>query len=514
MELIEEKSTIEFRAKLQWALLILGVLYSLTQLALSWRAPILDQYAFRQTQTAISAYWFMKGSAWIAYSTPVLGAPWSIPFELPLYQWLVAVVAQCLPFLTLDQAGRIVSELFFFACAWPLWRITTHYDGTSSLFRTCATLLLFSPIYVFWSRSFMMESAALFFSIWFVAALVDFCARSGLSGFFEMALTGALAACIKITTFVGFSFAGSLIVLYIIYTHRNEIIRSKILIQSAVIATAVALVILSLLTWLYFSDLIKSENLFGGPLTAESLKAWNFGTLKQRESWGIWKAILERAPNEATGTWLVAAVCLLYAIYKVRGKPLLIYLALLMLYLLPFMVFTNVHLIHHYYQYSNSIFLLLATGLVLWQLTKGHPWVGMALLACVISTEVYGYSRYFYVDMTQPNRELQMLLASYIRSHVSEDKVIVGFGLSWSSEVPYYSERRALFVPDSATPDMLAALSSDPSQYVGGMPIGAVIICPNKFADEDATKSDYARLVSALIKDRSPNIVGYCEVFQ
>ena len=29
----------------------------------------------------------------LAYETPVLGKPWSIPMEFPLYQWTVVVVS-------------------------------------------------------------------------------------------------------------------------------------------------------------------------------------------------------------------------------------------------------------------------------------------------------------------------------------------------------------------------------------------------------------------------------------
>ena len=54
--------------------------------------PALDFYAFRQTQTALSAYWLWHDGFRLAYETPVLGAPWAIPYEFPLYQWLVALL--------------------------------------------------------------------------------------------------------------------------------------------------------------------------------------------------------------------------------------------------------------------------------------------------------------------------------------------------------------------------------------------------------------------------------------
>src|SRR5262249_52359859 len=54
--------------------------------------PIADLHQFRQTQTAIAAYWIWRGGPWLAYETPVLGYPWSIPFEFPIFQYLLAAL--------------------------------------------------------------------------------------------------------------------------------------------------------------------------------------------------------------------------------------------------------------------------------------------------------------------------------------------------------------------------------------------------------------------------------------
>ena len=70
---------------------IISYIYSLWSLSIGWTNPILDQHGFRQTQTAISTYYLLQGSPWLAYETTVLGFPWSIPMEFPLYQWLVAL---------------------------------------------------------------------------------------------------------------------------------------------------------------------------------------------------------------------------------------------------------------------------------------------------------------------------------------------------------------------------------------------------------------------------------------
>ena len=41
--------------------------------------PILEWFGFRQAQTALTAYWFIREGFALAYQTPVLGYPWAIP---------------------------------------------------------------------------------------------------------------------------------------------------------------------------------------------------------------------------------------------------------------------------------------------------------------------------------------------------------------------------------------------------------------------------------------------------
>src|SRR5215468_4517134 len=96
----------------RWAVLIDAALalvlaallaHAVYYLAVGFDRPIYEQHGFRQTQTALSAYWILHGGPWLAYETPVLGAPWSLPFEFPTYQLVVAALARL--GVPLDQAG-------------------------------------------------------------------------------------------------------------------------------------------------------------------------------------------------------------------------------------------------------------------------------------------------------------------------------------------------------------------------------------------------------------------------
>jgi hypothetical protein len=139
---------------------LLSILFLIAFAAKGWTSMLSTYHGFRQAQTAISVRYLLKGGSWLAYETPVLGPPWSIPFEFPLYQWIVALVVKS-GLLPLEQAGRFVSESFFFSSLYPLFKILGLLNLSKRQRYYILALFCVSPLYIFWSRSFMIESTAL-----------------------------------------------------------------------------------------------------------------------------------------------------------------------------------------------------------------------------------------------------------------------------------------------------------------------------------------------------------------
>jgi hypothetical protein len=134
---------------------------------------ILDMQVFRQSQTALSVSTLPVGGPWIAYETPVLGAPWAIPFESPTYQWIVALVCHFTG-LSVNQAGRLVSYVFFLATLLPIWMLVRAARADISAFLLFAILYVLSPIYLFWGHSVMIETTAVFFCALWLALTVGY----------------------------------------------------------------------------------------------------------------------------------------------------------------------------------------------------------------------------------------------------------------------------------------------------------------------------------------------------
>src|SRR6266540_3312125 len=153
-----------------------AVLWSLGVASFGWSHAISDAYGWRQTQTAITAYFMQQGGPWLNYETPVLGPPWALPHEFPVYQLVVAALAN-ITGLQLEAAGRAVSLGFFYATLAVAYLLFAEL-GVSPRHRLLVlSFWLVSPLYLFWSRTFMIESTALFLSLAFLTFGGRFFAR-------------------------------------------------------------------------------------------------------------------------------------------------------------------------------------------------------------------------------------------------------------------------------------------------------------------------------------------------
>ncbi len=63
----------------------------------------------------------------------------------------------------LDQTGRFISILFYYLCFFPLASLLYQLGMSGTSMIPALTLFAVSPLYVFISRLFMIESTALVF---------------------------------------------------------------------------------------------------------------------------------------------------------------------------------------------------------------------------------------------------------------------------------------------------------------------------------------------------------------
>jgi hypothetical protein len=450
------------------------VIYAVLAASIGWHNTVLDFIGFRQTQTALTAYFMIGQPPKLAYETPVVGPPWSIPFEFPIYQWAVAAVVTLFD-TPLDETGRFVSLTFFLLTLFPAYRLL-GWMGICREHRLLAlSLLIVSPFYVFWSRTFLIESTALFFSMAYLAAAlpsVD-CPRPG--RLIGAAFLGGLAAMVKITTFLVFL---PLVLLYLGYSRLWQEHRRKTVAdvgRTGVLGLLLAVVpCASGWLWTKFADSQKALNPIGQRLlsTGDAMYRWNFGTLEQRCSLDTWETVYGHA-QYAVGHGAVFGLAVLAMVLTRRHWRL--FAACLFAYPMAPLVFTNLYWFHEYYAYANNILLLAAVALALVGLLEcGGIRRKLALLGLVLclASAVWRHQDYYLPIQTSNHRELEAVSRA-VQEVTQPNEVIVVIGCDWSSEMAYYCRRRALSLPAWEEP----SLAKMPDYLaLGPYSVGAVVI--------------------------------------
>jgi len=456
-----------------WLLLLAAVMVNLWLVSRHWTHNLLDAHEFRQVQTAITADAIKTNGFSLAYETPLLGPPWSIPMEFPTYQLGVASLSRAIG-LPLEQAGRLFSILSFYAGLPAVWLLLACW-GLSPLIRVCAlAFILTCPILVFYSRTFMIESTALGLGLWFLWSFWHAVAERSWRTLPLVWIFGTLAALTKVTTFALFCIAAALVTLVstLAWVNRRPAIRSW---ASGCIAVAGLLAPLLVGTgWVAYSDHLKELNPYAGFLVSANLHEWNWGTLAQRFKPDFWDTIYR-----VTSLDVVSEPALVLLMAAAAGVTRFIRWRIIIcvgLYLSGSLLFANLYFVHDYYSYATACFLMIALGIAAGtlleqgKLIRGTVWAFL-ILALVAQVAVFwrGYGNFY----KRPNAPAPAF-AEIIRRTTAPADVLVAFGLDWNGVIPYHAHRRALMVPNHMLDDREAYKKS--LAAFGDLRTGALII--------------------------------------
>jgi hypothetical protein len=445
-----------------------ALLFHLAEISQGISNPLEGPHDFRQSQTAISTYYLAHEGLRIDYETPVFGAPSSIPFEFPTYQFAVAGVHKLLG-LRLDLAGRITS-LFFFYASLPLVVLTLRRLQLpwAGIWLALAAALV-SPVYIFYSRAFLIESTALFFSWVFVCATSavlcqeprEDSARSELrfhrAFLFVAVLAGIIAAVTKITTFA--VYAAVVILLWLAF-HHEKLGRSLFASDRrrwlwpglTRLAAIFGLILPVAWLWVRHTDTMKLLNPspIAQRLTSTALRDWNFGYAGQLLQPSTWRGLYNHFLNVSLGSFFPLGICLCLGAVLRRDKSIIMAFALALLG--GPALFTNLYFVHDYYWYANTLFFSIACGLTLgaFLLDNFAPsqWVKpLAIVLVFVAAQgfAYHYSGYHLVQRMPPTQGGR--IAAIVKGNTDPQSGILVFGFDWNPLIPYYAERRAFMVP-------------------------------------------------------------------
>lgn len=445
-----------------------ALLLALWILTRGWDASILDRHDFRQMQTALSIHWIKESGYQLDYPTPLFGPPWSVPMEFPIYQSVVAALSNT--FNTgLEATGRAVSVMFLFATL-PAAYLLAGVFGMERRHRLLIlAAILLSPVYLFYARTVMIETTALCFSTWFLYAIAravrDNCVRCAVGA----TVFATLAALAKVTTFLVLCPAGAVIFLWFWIprwqqrrTSREGLLRVPILAATPVLVAGMAS-----LWWVGRSDRVKNSNPFSGFLTSRELSGWNWGTWEQRISpffrSELWNSLTGYVMSEASLTVLLIGLACVTAARRRAAA------CLFALYVGAMLIFPNLYLRHDYYYCANAILLLGGAGVILagiWENARLPAALRVLMIGLFFGGQLLGYHRTFG-DYTRRELPQAPAIAEVIRETVPEDGVVLIYGWDWNAKIPYFSERRALMVPNGREDDVTAldAILSELAPY-------------------------------------------------
>ncbi len=448
---------------------LLCLLFNFWGVHVGWESKNLPGGEFRQAQTALAAYWIKAEHNFsLAYPTPVLGKPWSIPMEFPLYQWTVVGVSE-ITHWSLTKAGRAVSIACFYLTLPAIFLLLGRWRVATAHRWLVLAVVLTCPFYIFYARAFLIETMALMFSVWFWVAFERAVAERSRAWLALAVLAGTGAGLVKVTTFILYLLPAGVWAVARLWRVRQTTWKSEL----AWMAAAVAVPFAATLGWLHFSDGTKVLNPLAVFLTSSNLQGFNLGTEETRWSAQMWSMKWRTIREELSWLPVLAGGGLMAVIGgRARWRE---WLGCLAGFVSVLVIFPVLYALHPYYFVASSLLLLLALGLALVALAESgvSRWVVVLAVASVLGGQAWRYVDYFYPGQHAISPGGDGLTRS-LQALTNPRDVIIVTGQDWNSMTAYYSQRRAVMFRDDVASDpnrveqALAALKGDK--------IGAVVI--------------------------------------
>lgn len=460
-------SRFESRAALVFFVLCMG--FSLWGVRVGWDHKHLPGVEFRQAQTALSIHWIHAENDFsLSYPTPVLGKPWSIPMEFPLYQWTAVVVSKVTNW-SITKAGRAVSIGCFYLCLPAVFLLLKRWMVHPNRRWWVLSVIVTCPLYIFYTRGIFIETMALMFSLWFWVAFERGVSDKSKSWLAWAAVMGTGAGLVKVTTFILYLLPSGIWALHRLWrTPREALWR-----EFKWMALAVVLPFIVTVWWVHYADGIKALNPLATFLNSGNLREFNFGSLAIRLDSEVWLKQFRIMAEELT--WLPAVgLAAIAAMFASRSSWRAI-LGCLSGFVSVLVIFPVLYAVHDYYFMANTLLLLLAMGLALAGWLNSGRWRGLALAFAVAVPlgQGWGYLEHYY-PIQHGKASDGNGLTEALRSLTEPDEVIVILGEDWNSMTPYYSRRRALMFRNGVARDPEAVESA--LRRLDGEKLGGLIV--------------------------------------
>lgn len=460
-------------------LLLLGLLFfAVWAVSVGFGSRALHGNAFRQAQTAMTAMFVQRDHDFsLAYPTPILGKPWSIPFEFPLYQWTVAVTSDVTG-LSLIKSARLVSAVCFFLALPAVWLLCGRMGFDRSRRVVVMAMVLTCPLLLFYARAFLIETMALLFALWFLQAFVAAVEKRSWAWLVLANLAGIGAGLVKVTTFMVYlvpAVAWGVWWLWRAWRENGAGARARAL--GRIVgwsAAAVALPFAATYWWIGFSDAVKALNPSSRNLVSAAMHGYNFGNRDYRADPAIWAAHWRTFSVEIL-PWSTLLAIVAVGLLVGGGRRLWWAVGCAVVFLLAPATFPVLYAWHEYYFTAVAVLPMVAAGLVLGGLfetavPRWRTWA-VVLAFCAMQVHVWwSFHRPLQVALPGGSNDL----AEALRYTTESDSVVVVAGEDWGAITPFYAQRRALMLRRAMESDW--AYVQEAFGYLAGERIAALVL--------------------------------------
>jgi hypothetical protein len=390
-------------------------------------SPLVEVHAFRQTQTAYTALiYHRQGIDLLHTPLPILGPPWELPFEFPLFQGIAAVAMNA--GVGVEAALRGTDLAFFLVTGVLLWAMLRR-SWSASVATAALVAFCFSPFGLEWSRTSMIEYLATAGAVGAAASALRW-NDTGRRRWLALAVVlGIVGALVKLATA-----AVWLVPMAFVLRRRPA---SAVVLLAVPIAFGIA--------WTRYADSIKATGVLSGIFTSNRLIEWTFGTVDERlnpETWGaiIWNLV----PLGLAGlVWVV------FLRHDRAHRRLWGYF--LAVVALAIVTFPTLYARHSYYAaaITPAVAALLGAGFVAALQVRPRPYVfavSAFLVAFTFAIRVDAWRVAFWPG--DPDSEL--VSAAQIRSETQPGDLILIVGRDYSPAIFFYADRHGIMMPTFA----------------------------------------------------------------
>jgi hypothetical protein len=245
--------------------------------------------------------------------------------------------------------------------------------------------------------------------------------------------------------------------------------------------------------------------------TAPMMHPWTFGTWSQLFSERMIFTLI-RGTTDAMGLLafvLFASLAILSRHYGLSRMRLILTAAALCGFLFPYLLFTNLHIVHNYYDTANAIFLIFGVAVLVGSFfSNDHSRSGWAMLTLAVVSQLAWFHFYFGKDLTHRG-DYHLAIANTIAANTDDNAVIAIYGKDWSPVIPYYSRRRAIMEQIFAPRDEILSRAHNILTPQDGYPVQAVVHCPSSMDNDRDLVGLLAPQLAHLYKQQ----IGDCEVY-